>query len=922
MAQHEAHPRGVEVIDLVSDDDASGIPQALPAPAPPALPLQQGDDNAFFDALDFADFGWARDLSPQPFNFQPGGVVAQHHDHEPHAPAQVCTARGGSIVVIDGDEVFIPDEEPEVEQEFSDAGDANNLARDEEMALNLAKEDAANESDVAQDHQFALSLEEQEMTADRCLQSVLAIFPDISHEYVIGLYNQFDEEGDYQILPGQARLDNIIEQLVENPSYPKQEKGKRPLKRKREGSTDDNETNKWEQPDRDVVPHYLKASMQAVLKADFPGYSVSFINETLVKEKHLYQAFIALAKAKDESDGTHRPYGRGRPSTKRLADADTIALNCGWPQMMEELTAARLKVQVLRSKKAEELAQKRAEQENLDRAISAGETAECSACFDDLPMNRQIHCNGTVAHFVCFDCAVTYIKSEVGQSRCQVLCTAGCGAGFASNQLNLLSDTDLLQKLAQLQQEKDIRDAGLDDLEECPFCDYKAILPPIDEDFEFRCANPECEKVSCRRCKSISHIPVSCEQHAKDNKINSRHKIEEAMTAALIRSCNKCKKTFIKDYGCNKMSCASCGNTQCYVCSANTKDYNHFDQNAPGARAAASSSATKRCPLYDNVEERHEREVKEAEAAARAQVVEENPDVSAEDLEIKVSDAVKQSTANRAAQFGPRPGAAGEFLLHPGRNFMAFGGGEDDDDDEDEDDDEGGPGDLLPILGLHRRPRAAGNNQQRYARHFMQAAQLRMLQNQQRHLQDRAQQRAQQHQPPAQPRVEPVLPPRQLGYIPVFGFQAPLQQQPPAQPIGHGGPPHPAHARLPMGGYVPPHQPNFANFAFQLGPPPPNPLPAHNNNGPYGLNQAEMQPQHPYNLHNQQPAVNAHLNRAQVVQDARREFENLEELRMRHHQQMRQQHEQRAAGWQPQQQDHATGLEELQRHVRQYHGRQ
>lgn len=165
-------------------------------------------------------------------------------------------------------------------------------------------------------------------------------------------------------------------------------------------------------------------------------------------------------------------------------------------------------------------------------------------------MNRQIHCNGTKAHFLCFDCAETYIKSEIGESRCRVLCPAAdCETGYANHQLNLLSDKQSLEKLAQLQQEKDIRDAGLDDLEECPFCDYKAIVPPVEEDFEFRCANAECEKVSCRRCKAISHIPVSCEQHAKDNKLNSRHKIEEAMTAALVRSCNNCKKQFIKEYG-------------------------------------------------------------------------------------------------------------------------------------------------------------------------------------------------------------------------------------------------------------------------------------------------------------------------------------------------------------------------------------
>ncbi|KAF2488232.1 hypothetical protein BDY17DRAFT_230872, partial [Neohortaea acidophila] len=202
---------------------------------------------------------------------------------------------------------------------------------------------------------------------------------------------------------------------------------------------------------------------------------------------------------------------------------------------------------------------------------------ECSACYDDLPMNRQIHCNGRVAHFTCFDCVEMYIKSEVGESRCRVICPAGCGSGFTQQQLDQLSNKQLLEKFAQIQQEKDIRDAGLEDLEECPFCDYKAILPPVEQDFEFRCANPECERVSCRRCKAVSHVPISCEQHAQDNKLNSRHTIEEAMTAALVRSCNKCKKQFVKEFGCNKMTCPSCGNKQCYVCSASVKDYEHFD---------------------------------------------------------------------------------------------------------------------------------------------------------------------------------------------------------------------------------------------------------------------------------------------------------------------------------------------------------
>ncbi len=594
---------------------------------------------------------------------------------------------GGAFLNIDGVEVFIPDEEFEgdpFDNHLNDEAAAGapevDTARDEELARALADGENAVEATPDGVGDVAMSVEPAEITADTCLQRVLAIFPDVNHEHVFKLYYGFDREGDYEVLPGQARLDNIIEQLVSSDSYPKQQKGKNALKRKREDSNDETDFKKWEQADRGAVPNFLKGSMQAMLKAEFGEIPVNYINMKLATERHLYQAYLALAKEKDDSERTGIcPFGKGRPSVRLVADAATIATNCGWPDLLAELQAARSRMQIVRADRATEDARTRAEKRNLERAIASGETAECSACFDDLPMNRQMHCNGAEAHFICFDCAQTYIKTEVGESRCNVLCTAGCGARFASNQLNLLEDKKMLEKLSQLEQEKAIRDAGLEDLEECPFCDYKAILPPIEEDFEFRCANPECEKVSCRRCKSISHVPISCEQHAKDNKINSRHKIEEAMTAALIRACNKCKKTFIKDYGCNKMSCASCGNKQCYVCSKDVHDYNHFDQAPP--RAGGPPSKSKLCPLYDNVEERHEREVKEAEAAARAQVVQDNPDVTVEDLEIKVSDAVKKSTANRhrgAAAIWPGAGGyagLGGLAGAPAGLLNMFGGG-------------------------------------------------------------------------------------------------------------------------------------------------------------------------------------------------------------------------------------------------------
>ena len=70
--------------------------------------------------------------------------------------------------------------------------------------------------------------------------------------------------------------------------------------------------------------------------------------------------------------------------------------------------------------------------------------------------------------------------------------------------------------------------------------------------------------ISCRKCQKArscqatqlcvyltdlmqgDHLPKSCEEHAEDLKKNNIHRVEEAMSAAYIRNCPKCKIQFDK----------------------------------------------------------------------------------------------------------------------------------------------------------------------------------------------------------------------------------------------------------------------------------------------------------------------------------------------------------------------------------------
>lgn len=86
--------------------------------------------------------------------------------------------------------------------------------------------------------------------------------------------------------------------------------------------------------------------------------------------------------------------------------------------------------------------------------------------------------------------------------------------------------------------------------------------------------------------------------------------------------------------------CTKCYNTQCYVCNKSC-DYSHFNDPNRGGKAG-------NCPLFDNnVEKRHQDEVRRAEKEARKQVQEEHPDIAAELFEFNVSDKVKEDEKAR-----------------------------------------------------------------------------------------------------------------------------------------------------------------------------------------------------------------------------------------------------------------------------------
>ena len=66
---------------------------------------------------------------------------------------------------------------------------------------------------------------------------------------------------------------------------------------------------------------------------------------------------------------------------------------------------------------------------------------------------------------------------------------------------------------------------------------------------------PECKHVFCRLCREAPHKSKTCEEaEAEKENLNAFAGASEAMTAAVVRKCPKCRKPFFKEEGCNKMT--------------------------------------------------------------------------------------------------------------------------------------------------------------------------------------------------------------------------------------------------------------------------------------------------------------------------------------------------------------------------------
>lgn len=511
---------------------------------------------------------------------------------------------------------------------------------------------------------------------------VLEVLPDIDPEFVRRRYKwkrekyHFDGER-ISIYPDAEAL---LAELLDMPTYPKLSE-----RLKSEAEPFFKETGRTITYDKSGRHERgYKQYVVALLAGHFSYIPTCAISKAVSEKGTAYDTFVFLDDADKNYHMTNEKwYRRSRVPRVDLEKKYRVDLQPPDPFMyaniVNEVQAA--KQHIAREDVKAERARNNAaaEKHNLEECRRNGQLVECQVCFEgNVPLNRAVACYAEQAHWFCYDCINSQAETLVGSMKHELHCMdgSGCREAFPLASLRRAVSAKTLDRLLLNQQQAEIVAAGIEGLERCPHCDFSMICEDIDIDPYFSCQNPDCFRISCRKCNEPKHFPKTCEEARKDHALSFRHKVEEARSEAMIRICPKCGTQLIKEGGCNKMQCR-CGAKLCYMCRKDLSNLNEAYSHFRGSGGGVTCQLHDGGPAHDQhatIDAIHDREALIAEEKAIQEAIAADHTLDDQTLRIESGkDRKTSSKESRTSAASTRYGLQLDGAVHDAPDEPAYG---------------------------------------------------------------------------------------------------------------------------------------------------------------------------------------------------------------------------------------------------------
>lgn len=342
-----------------------------------------------------------------------------------------------------------------------------------------------------------------------------------------------------------------------------------------------------------------KQHLSYYLSKHYPQLSKSKLQQILEKNNSLLVPCIKEIEITAKGKGK----AKSKTSNTKLTKPDIMDIEFLKEYVYYKLEA---KIKGIQDKKLKKRA------EAVEEARTVGGLFECQVCFDEECLVSEVVMCDSGCMF-CPSCVKRGAEVQIGENKIHFSCLLTCGATLPLKSLQGVLSKKLFSKLTEKIQLEEVKAAGIENLFQCPACNYAVIAPSDNDIKEIICGNPDCGRKTCKLCGEISHIPLTCDEVEKDDEVAARTKVENAMTEAMLRECVRCKKKYFKEEGCNKMTC-ECGQVMCYLCRKPvSNDYQHFYGQGGEAKPGL-------CPLWSNVNQLHVKEMTEAAKKAKEAV--------------------------------------------------------------------------------------------------------------------------------------------------------------------------------------------------------------------------------------------------------------------------------------------------------------
>ena len=218
----------------------------------------------------------------------------------------------------------------------------------------------------------------------------------------------------------------------------------------------------------------------------------------------------------------------------------------------------------------------------------------CNCCGDSFDKLLLVSCHNNPSHILCHECFIRHIDLQIESTNASLDCVFHpndkCNGLYDLQKIKfVIKSDDKFEKYIKYVEQSELHKISgiVSNFQCCPHCS-KFGLEIDDQVNKLKIICQNCSNYWCNLCRKEYHEIENCyylTQSPNTKIIDNLHIINNIIAEIITKSkmnCPHCKTKYIKEDGCNLITCSKCKCYSCYICNEKIFDndkgnhYYHF----------------------------------------------------------------------------------------------------------------------------------------------------------------------------------------------------------------------------------------------------------------------------------------------------------------------------------------------------------